>query len=99
MVSGHIGHLKLFLILHTDCSDFIQYLKFGIHQWRERFQHFGMEIHYKCGGKLVGERMWTPLKTTITELQFADDAALVGSSREEIGRAARALDKVDQNGD
>ena len=30
----------------------------------------------------------------VTELQFADDAALVGSSREEIERAARVLDSV-----
>ena len=33
-----------------------------------------------------------PLRTTATELQFADDAALMGTSREEIERAARNLD-------
>ena len=30
-----------------------------------------------CGGKLVGERTQKPLRTNITELQFADDVALV----------------------
>ena len=53
-----------------------------------------MEVLYKYGGKLVGERTRRPLKTTVTELQFADDAAIVGSSREEIERAARTLDEV-----
>ena len=42
----------------------------------------------------MGDRTRRPLKTTATELQFADDAALVGSSREEIERAAQTLDEV-----
>ena len=70
------------------------YFNYVIEQWRKRSQPFGMDVHYKCGGKLVGERTRRPLKTTVTELQFADDAALVGSSREEIVRGARTLDKV-----
>ena len=53
-----------------------------------------VEILYKCGGKLAGERTWKPLRTNITELQFADDVALVGSSRDEIERAPRILDEV-----
>ena len=57
-------------------------------------QAFGVEVVYKCGGKLVGERTRRPLKTTATGIQFADDAALVGSSREEIEKAARVLDVV-----
>ena len=32
--------------------------------------------------------------TTATELQFADDAAFVGSSREQIERVAQILDEV-----
>lgn len=31
---------------------------------------------------------------TITELQFADDAVLVGASRDEMERAARIQDEV-----
>ena len=42
----------------------------------------------------MGERTRRPLKTTATELQFADDAALVCSSREGVERSARALDQV-----
>ena len=42
----------------------------------------------------MGERTSWPLKTIATELQFADDVALVGSSREEIERAAQTLDEV-----
>ena len=67
---------------------------FVIGQWRKRCQPFGVEILYKCGGKLVGERTRRPLTTTATELQFADDAAFVGSSREQIERAAQVRDEV-----
>ena len=42
----------------------------------------------------MGERTRRPLKTTVTELQFADDAALVSSSREGVERSARVLDQV-----
>ena len=42
----------------------------------------------------MGERTRRPLKTTVTELQFADDAALVCSSREGVERSARVLDQV-----
>ena len=70
------------------------YFNFVMEQWRKRSQPFGVEVLYKYGGKLVGERTRRPLKTTVTELQFADDAAIVGSSREEIERAARTLDEV-----
>ena len=65
-----------------------------IEQWRKRCQPFGVEILYKCGGKLVGERTRRPLTTTATELQFLDDAAFVGSTREQIERAAQILDEV-----
>ena len=70
------------------------YFNLVMDQWRKRVQPFGVEVLYKCGGKLVGERTRRPVKATVTELQFADDAALVGSSREEIERAAETLDRV-----
>ena len=75
-------------------TPFNLYFNFVIELWCKRSQPFGVEVHYKCGGKLVGDRTRWPLKTTATELQFADDAALVGSSREEIERAAQTLDEV-----
>ena len=73
------------------------YFNFVIELWRKRSQPFSVEVHYKCGGRLVGERTSRPLKTIATELQFADDAALVGSSREEIERVGGRV-KWHQNG-
>ena len=49
---------------------------------------------YKCGGQLVGERTRRPSHVLATELQFADDAAAVGDSRESIVRAAERLVEV-----
>ncbi len=37
---------------------------------------FGVEILYKCGGRLIGERTTRPSRATVTELQFADDASV-----------------------
>ena len=36
----------------------------------------------KCGGKLVSERTRTPSTSWMTELSFADDDAIVTSTRE-----------------
>ena len=44
--------------------------------------------------KLIGERTTRPSVLKVTELQFADDAAAVGTSREDIARAAQVLDEV-----
>ena len=62
--------------------------------WRERCQPFGVDILYKCGGKLIGERTRSPSSLTVTELLFADDAAAVGTTRESMERAAQALEQV-----
>ena len=70
------------------------YFNLVMGQWHTRCHSFGVEVHYKCGGKLVGERTRRPLKITVTELQFADDAALVCSLREGVQRSARTLDQV-----
>ena len=53
-----------------------------------------VEVLYRCSGKLVGERTRRPLKTTVTELQLADDVVLVGTTRESIVRAAHVVDEV-----
>ena len=53
-----------------------------------------MDILYKCGGKLTGERTRNPSSLTVTELLFADDAAAVGTTRESMERAAQALEEV-----
>lgn len=53
-----------------------------------------MEVLYKCGGRLVCERTRRPSPVTMTELLFADDAAVVGTARESMERAAHRLDVV-----
>ena len=70
------------------------YFNLVVSCWRERCQSCGVNILYKCGGKLVGERTTRPSTLRVTELQFADDAAAVGTSREDIVRAAQVLDEV-----
>ena len=70
------------------------YFNLVMGQWYTKRHSFGTEVHYKCGGKLVGERTRRPLKNTVTKLQFADDAALVCSSRKGVERSARVLDQV-----
>ena len=34
---------------------------------------FVANVSYKCGGKLVGERIRKPFTARVLELQFADD--------------------------
>ena len=49
---------------------------------------------YKCGGKLIGERTRRPQATTVSELLFADDAAVVSTTRDKMERAAQFLGEV-----
>ena len=51
-------------------------------------------MQYKIGGKLVGERTRRPLSFTVSECSFADDVALVCSSREDIFVAAKIFEEV-----
>ena len=57
-------------------------------------QPFRVDVLYKCGGKLVGERTRRPSMMTVTELQFADDAAVVSATSDSFVRAANVLDEV-----
>ena len=75
-------------------SLFNLYFNLEIEEWRRRCQPFGTEVLYKCGGKLVGDRTRRPSHVLVTELHFADDAAIVGDSRERIVRAAEQLVEV-----
>ena len=61
---------------------------------RRQSKPFGTEVLYKFGGKLVGERMRKSSHVLVTELQFADDATVVGDSRESIVRAAERLVEI-----
>ena len=51
--------------------------------WRARCPQAGVSVRYKHGRKLVGDRTTKSrlLGTTITETQFADDAAVFATSR------------------
>ena len=75
-------------------SLFKMYFSLVFEEWRRKCQPFGVDVLYKCGGKLVGERTRRPSMMTVTELQFADDAAVVSATRDSIVRAANVLDEV-----
>ena len=51
-------------------------------------------MQYRIGGKLVGDRTRRRLSFTVSECLFADDAALVCSSREDMVVAAKIFDEV-----
>ena len=70
------------------------YFNVVVNQWREKCSDFGVDILYKCGGKLVGERTRRPCHLRISELLFADDAVAVGTSRSGIEHAAGVLDDL-----
>ena len=55
---------------------------------------FGVSVLYKCGGMLVVERTRKPFIARVPVLQFADDAAAVGTSRESMESAGLILDDL-----
>ena len=66
------------------------YFNLVIGQWRERFMEFGVSVWWK----LVGERMRKLFIARVSKLQFADDLAAVGTSRESMESAAYILDDL-----
>ncbi len=62
--------------------------------WRDRCQSLGVDILYKCGGKLIGEKTRRPSADKVTELLFADDAAVMSPDRESMEEAAQVLGEV-----
>ncbi len=71
------------------------YFNLVIRQWQEKCRDVGVEVLYKCGGKLVGERTRRPDKMTVTKLQFADDLAAVSTTaRTKIEESASMLHSV-----
>ena len=73
---------------------FILYLELAIQCWRSYCQAIGIEVQYQIGGKLVGERTRRPLSFTVSECLFANDAALICSSREHMDVAAKVFEEV-----
>ena len=84
--------------LHQGCTIaptlFILYFSFVIDRWLSWCQAAGVEVQFKLGGKLVGERTKRPSSFVMSECLFVDDAALVCSCRENMVLAARMFDKV-----
>ena len=84
--------------LHQGCTIaptlFILYFGLVIDRWLDRYQAAGMEVQFKLGGRLVGERTKRPSSFVLSECLFADDAALVCSCREDVVLAARIFDEV-----
>ena len=71
-------------------------LYFGlvIEQWRTKCSEIGVDVLYKCGGRLVRQSTRRPSKVRVTVFLFADDAAAVGTSREGMEYAALELEKI-----
>ena len=73
---------------------FILYFSFVIDKWLSQCQAAGVEVQFKLGGKLVGERTRRPSSFVMSKCLFVDDAALVCSCWENMVLAARMFDKV-----
>ncbi len=70
------------------------YFNLVIRKWQEKCGQIGVDVLYKCGGKLVGERTRRPDKMTVTELQFADDLAAVSTTRVKVEESASILNSI-----
>jgi len=75
---------------------FILFFNVVIWCWRQCCAQLGVKFLNKCGGKLVGERTRAPSTFWMTELSFADDAAIVTSisSREDLVKATTELNTI-----
>ena len=70
------------------------YFNMVVSCWKDRCHSLGVGIWYKYGGNLVGERTRRTSKEVVTELLFADDAAILGPNRECMEVATRLFDEV-----
>ena len=73
---------------------FILYFGLVIDRWLNRYQAAGVEVQFKLGGRLVGERTKIPNSFVLSECLFADNTALVCSCREDVVLAARIFDEI-----
>ena len=62
--------------------------------WHQWCAQLGVRYLYKCGGKLVGKRTRAPSTSWMTELSFANDAAVVASTREDLVKGIFELNSV-----
>jgi len=68
---------------------FILYFGLVIDRWLNRCQAGDLVVQFKLGGKLVGERT-----RILSECLFADDTALMCSSREDMVLAGEVFNEV-----
>ena len=84
--------------LHQRCNIaptlFILYFGLVIDSWLSRCNVAGVEVQFKLGGRLVGERTRRPNSFVLSECLFADAAALVCSCREDMVLAASTFDEA-----
>ena len=84
--------------LHQGCTIaptlFILYFEQVIQCWLHRCNAVGIEVLYKIGGKLVGECTRRPSLVQLNECLFADDTALICTSRSNMFIAAKAFEEV-----
>ena len=62
------------------------YFNMVIGQWTEKSVELGIDMLYKCGGKLVGED--TDAIARFSDFQFADDLATVATTIGEYGEGS-----------
>ena len=70
------------------------YFALVMEQWRTKCKEFGVDVLYKCGGKLVGERTRRPYNVRVMGLMFADDAVAIGTDRVSMEHAAAELERI-----
>jgi len=59
-------------------------------------REFGVDVQYKYGVKLVGERTRKPLRGRVTKLLFADDAVATGTDRDGMKLAAKEFGEASE---
>ena len=62
--------------------------------WCQWCAQLGVSFLYKCGSKLVSERIRVPSTSWMTELSFDNDAAVVASTREDLVKPTVELNGI-----
>ena len=70
------------------------YLNLVVEEWTSRCEPLGVDVLYKCGGKVVGECTRRRLQMIGSDFLFADDTAVVITTKESMERAAHVLDDI-----